>query len=159
MKKIFFLIPFLLVVSCSDSSFDPTLLSDGFKGITHTGPESPQPLGGMYDPSDWCTGKSNGFNKEKTDIVVPNSFAFYPCYPNPISINGKTTLQFSLPQDSFVNLYIIDKYNHILYTLLYTNISAGVHSVMFDSQGYQKGIYRFIIETEQNTCKGDLWIK
>lgn len=159
MKKIIFLIPLLFIFSCSDTSFDPTLLSDGFKGITQTGPESPEPIGGMYDPSDWCYSNINFFSKGNVEVPMPVGFEFGPCYPNPIKLNGTTIIGFAIPESKIVRVYVIDKSQKVLDTLVNESLAAGRYEREYNTEGLPKGIYRLIMEFDEYTCKGDLWIK
>jgi hypothetical protein len=159
MKKFLFLFPLLLILSCNDSErlFDPTLLSDGFKGITVTRADSPEPL--QADPSDWCYSNINLFSKGNTEVPVPISFEFGPCYPNPIELNGTTTIRFAIPEPKIVKVYIIDKTQKVLDVLIDEWLQAGSYERHFNTEGLPKGIYRLIMEVDEYSCKGDLWIK
>jgi len=157
MKKIIFLIPLLFVLSCSDNSFDPTLLSDGFKGITVTGPDGPEPL--QADPTDWCYGTINFFTKGNVDITGPIGFEFGPCYPNPIKLNGTSIIRFAIPESKIVKVYVIDKSQKVLDILVNKSLPAGRYLHEYNTEGLPKGIYRLIMEFDEYSCKGDLWIR
>ncbi len=157
MKKIIFLIPILFVFSCSDKSFDPTLLSDGFKGITVTGPDSPEPL--RADPTDWCYANINFFSKENVEITGPVGFEFGPCYPNPINQNGTTRIRFAIPETKIIKVYVIDNSQRVIDILVNDSLSAGRYEWEYSTEGLYKGIYRLIMEFDGYSCKGDLWIK
>lgn len=157
---------FLFINSCSEEStlFDPTYFGDGFKGITFTAEDSPDPL--KEDPTDWCTSYSNNFNKTMNDTDVtqisdltPMGFGFYPAYPNPITIEGSTTIRYGLPESTHVYIYVVNSNYNKIAELVNREHTAGVYEVRLNANRIGTGVYRVIIETDHLYCKGDIWIK
>lgn len=158
---------FLFVNSCSEEStlYDPTYFGDGFKGITFTAEDSPDPL--KADPTDWCFGYSNNFFKTNDDTsvgevggITPTGFSFGAAFPNPISLNESTTIPFTLPMSTYVYIYIINKDYKILDVIVNDFKSAGSYQVQLDSRRIgASGVYRVVFQSEYFNCKGDIWIK
>lgn len=164
-RLIIIFVPFLLLQSCSseDGIFDPTYFMDGFKGITFTGPDSPEPFGG--DATDWCSDCSffplPDANNDSTeiDIVAPVCFSLEPCYPNPTSVNGYTKVRYSIAAAINIKIYLIDKHHTVLKVFIDRVHEAGTYEVTCDLTGLAPDVYRFIAETEHHFCKGDLLIR
>ncbi|MCC7004803.1 hypothetical protein IT397_02715 [Candidatus Nomurabacteria bacterium] len=168
MKRLIIIaVVFLMINSCSEEStmFDPTYFGDGFKGITFTAEDSPDPL--KVDPTDWCTTYSNNFYKAEDDTSVDDEgnpiiggVIFGAAFPNPININGSTTIPFSLPFSTNVYIYVVNSDYQIITVLVNDLLQAGSYQVQFDSKVIGvSGVYRVIFESEYFFCKGDVWIK
>ncbi len=154
---------FILVTSCSEESslFDPTYFGEGFKGITFTLEDGPEPI--KEDPSDWCYNFRENLNKIEGETGVediPLGYSFYPAYPNPVTLGRPTTLGFALPQESNVYLYIINNDYKIIRVLINSVLAAGRYEVMLDTNGIGiTGVFRVVFEIENFYCKGDIWLK
>ncbi len=166
MKRLIIILASLVVIqSCEEEGdfFDPTYFMDGFKGITHTLEDSPQPFGG--DPTDWCTDCNNYYlpdtnsDSSESEIVSPICFSFEPCYPNPTNVNGYTTLRYSLAAEMNIKIYMIDKHYNVLKVFIDRVHSPGTYEITCDLTGLAPDVYRFIAETEYHFCKGDLLIQ
>lgn len=165
MKRLIIILASLVVIqSCEEEGdfFDPTYFMDGFKGITHTLEDSPQPFGG--DPTDWCTecGSSNLVLKPDSithEEPIPICFSFAPCYPNPTNVNGYTTLRYSLAAEMNIKIYMIDKHYNVLKVFIDRVHTPGTYEITCDLEGLAPDVYRFIAETEYHFCKGDLLIQ
>ncbi len=72
---------------------------------------------------------------------VPLSFDLKQNYPNPF--NPITTIEYSVPQNSFVSLKVYDVAGKEVATLVNTQVSAGNYSVNFNADSYRlsSGIY------------------
>jgi hypothetical protein len=68
-------------------------------------------------------------------ISVPSKFDMKQNYPNPF--NPSTTIQYSIPNDAFVNLKIYDITGRELANLVNTQVKAGSYSVNFNADTYQ----------------------
>ena len=165
MKRLLIIfVPFLLLQSCSSEEgiFDPTYFMDGFKGITFTGPESPESFGG--DTTDWCTECGSSNLVLKPDSITHEEpgvacFSFAPCYPNPTNVNGSTKLRYSIAEEMNIKIYMIDKHYNVLKVLVDRVHSSGTYEVTCDLTGLAPDVYRFIAETDIHFCKGDLLIQ
>ena len=84
-------------------------------------------------------------NEEGEDI--PNRVVLDQNYPNPF--NPTTTIQFSLPRTSNVQLTIFDTQGRIVQTLVNNRtINSGNHEVTFDASGLSSGIYVYQLKTD-----------
>ena len=84
--------------------------------------------------------------------TIPNNFALYAAYPNPF--NPSTTIQFDIPEDSFVSLNVFDMMGRKIKTLLNDKISAGRRSIIWDgtnnlNQSVSAGTYFYMISTSK----------
>jgi hypothetical protein len=164
-RLIIIFVPFLLLQSCSSEEgiFDPTYFMDGFKGITFTGPESPESFGG--DVTDWCSDCNPiplpDAKNDSTEISIVSRvcFSLEPCYPNPTSVDGYTNVRYSIAEEMNIKIYMIDKHYNVLIVLVDRVHSPGSYEVTCDLTGLAPDVYRFIAETDIHFCKGDLLIR
>ena len=63
-------------------------------------------------------------------VYIPQKFSLNQNYPNPF--NPKTTIQFSLPKDSNVKLFVYDVNGKIVKEIINHNIEAGNYKVVWD---------------------------
>jgi endonuclease/exonuclease/phosphatase family metal-dependent hydrolase len=75
----------------------------------------------------------------------PSTFGLMKCYPNPF--NPVTTILYSLPRASDVNLSVFDVTGRLVRNLVTNHQSLGGHSVEFDATGLSSGIYFVRLET------------
>lgn len=69
-------------------------------------------------------------------------------YPNPFT--QLTNIEFILPEDSPITLYVSDMTGKRIATLLnHEQKSAGVHTIPFDGSAYPAGMYYYTIETKE----------
>jgi hypothetical protein len=85
---------------------------------------------------------------------LPTQFSLAQNYPNPFNLG--TTIEFSIPQSSYVKLEIFDIAGRRVNELLNDNLSAGRYCILWDehdSQGHEvaSGIYFYSISTDQFT--------
>jgi|GEM_PF-551186 len=69
----------------------------------------------------------------------PNLFSLNQNYPNPF--NPATTIEYSIPSASFVNVKVYDVLGREIVTLVNTNQNPGKYSVEFNGSGLSSGIY------------------
>jgi hypothetical protein len=84
---------------------------------------------------------------------TPAEFALFQNYPNPFSTAGRspasgggspaTTIHFSIPRASFVQLRIYDLAGKEVKTLVVQNMPAGKHTVKFNANDLPPGIYLY----------------
>ena len=124
-----------------ENMFDNTSLSETNKCIVHTSfsLNSAWP----YDWSESC----NLINQ--IDIIAPISFSLNQNYPNPF--NPYTTLNYELPEDSFVDITVYDMLGNIVNTLVNANQSSGYKSVQWNATNNQgepvsAGVYLYKIQ-------------
>jgi beta-xylosidase len=70
---------------------------------------------------------------------IPNKFFLGQNYPNPF--NPETTIQFSIPKDSFVTLRLFDLLGKVVEVLLSEQLRAGNYRVSWNAQNLPSGIY------------------
>jgi hypothetical protein len=144
--------------------FDPTYFGDGFKGITFTGEDDPTPF--KADPTDWYYSVSNYQPKEQNtsginiEIKGVNGYMFAPAYPNPSRFESGFSINFAIPNDMFVTIYIINKNYETVSVLENRELEAGRYLYWFENKNLKTpGVYRVIMETDGFYSKGDVWIK
>jgi len=76
---------------------------------------------------------------------VPNSFQLFQNYPNPF--NPGTTIQYSIPNASFVELKVFDLLGRELCVLVNKKQEAGTYQVQFDGQNLPAGLYFYRLQT------------
>ena len=83
--------------------------------------------------------------REYISGTVPVDFILYQNYPNPF--NPETTIQFTLPQSSYVKLDIFDSIGRQVETLISSRLDAGNHQVRWNAELYSSGIYIYRLNT------------
>ncbi|MBT7789071.1 MAG: T9SS type A sorting domain-containing protein [Calditrichaeota bacterium] len=76
--------------------------------------------------------------QERSD-VAPHEFAILTAYPNPF--NATTTIAYTVPNTSHVNLSIFDPMGRNVAELLNGQVSSGIHRAVFNAQGLESGIF------------------
>lgn len=96
---------------------------------------------------------------EDSDGKIPTEYALFQNYPNPF--NPSTTIKFTLPEQSFVELRIYDILGREVATLVNEELAAGYHSAKFSNKNLTSGIYiyRIKIENKFNSAKKMLLVK
>lgn len=86
-----------------------------------------------------------------TDVVSVNDVELQPAsfelkqnFPNPF--NPTTTINYSLPNSSFVKLVVYNSIGQEIATLVNETIAAGNHSVEFDASNLSSGIYFYKLQ-------------
>lgn len=82
---------------------------------------------------------------DKPNENQPLGFNLDQNYPNPF--NPSTTIDYTLPENSFVTLKVYDVLGNAIATLVNDNEDAGNHSIVFDAQDLPSGIYLYKIES------------
>ncbi len=79
----------------------------------------------------------------ESDNKIPDSYSLNQNYPNPF--NPLTTINFTIPNEEFVNLKVFNTLGQEVATLVNKEISAGSYSVPFDAARLTSGIYIYKI--------------
>ena len=89
------------------------------------------------------TNNSTGIDKGNFN-TLPREFILFQNYPNPF--NPSTTIQFQIPNSSFVNLKVYDILGREVTTLVNEEKSAGVYEVEFNADDLSSGIYFYTLK-------------
>ena len=77
--------------------------------------------------------------RDITENQVPSSYQLYQNYPNPF--NPETKIEYSIPEESFVNLKVYNVIGQEVVTLVNQHQKAGTYRADFNAEGMQSGIY------------------
>jgi len=81
--------------------------------------------------------------EDESNLNHPQDFNLFQNYPNPF--NPSTTIEYSIPEASFVKLKVYDILGGEVASLVKENKPAGKHSVKFDASNLPSGIYFYRI--------------
>jgi len=81
--------------------------------------------------------------KNSLNIEIPNKYELYQNFPNPF--NPSTTINFGVPNSSFVSLKIYDLLGREVATLVKEKLSPGKYSIDFDGTNFASGVYFYKI--------------
>jgi glucuronoarabinoxylan endo-1,4-beta-xylanase len=73
--------------------------------------------------------------------LMPDEFSLSQNYPNPF--NPETTIEYSLGSESFVEVVVYDILGREIKTLVKEKMTAGKHSVRFEADDMNSGIYYY----------------
>lgn len=90
----------------------------------------------IYDVDNSTTGVSTIY---KTELAN---------YPNPF--NPSTKIQFTIPKDDFVKLYVYDLSGRLIKNLIDGYTTAGNHNITFDGSNLSSGVYFYTLQTSSN---------
>jgi hypothetical protein len=80
--------------------------------------------------------------------TIASGFELYQNYPNPF--NPATEIKFSLADDAKVNLSVYNTNGQLVRTLLDGKIEKGLHTVKFNGEDLNSGIYFYSLEMNGN---------
>jgi len=83
------------------------------------------------------------FSDEIEVITLPMEYSLSQNYPNPF--NPSTTIEYQIPQSSFVTIKVYDALGKEVVTLVNEEKPAGVHEVNFQPKGLTSGLYLYKI--------------
>lgn len=96
-----------------------------------------------------------GWEEEvSVSIPEPDEFTFYQAHPNPF--NPATTINFSLPEASNVNLTVYDVSGRRMKTLIDDYRDAGIHEVIFNGSNLPSGIYIYRLTAANYAATGKM---
>ncbi|HVN49516.1 MAG TPA: cohesin domain-containing protein, partial [Bacteroidota bacterium] len=78
-------------------------------------------------------------------VAIPKDYELSQNYPNPF--NPSTTIKFSLPMDSKVDLIIYNILGQKVATLVSETLSAGYHNVVWNASNMSSGIYFSVLKS------------
>jgi len=78
--------------------------------------------------------------------TIPSAFALAQNYPNPF--NPSTTIEFSLPERSFVKLIVTNLLGQEIETVVSAVKEPGVHHATWNGSKYPSGVYLYRLETK-----------
>lgn len=95
---------------------------------------------------------------EATRDQVKNSTALPSIrnYPNPL--NPSTIIEYTLPENSHVNLRVLNSLGQEIAALANEEKRAGSHSVAFDSNVLPPGLYFYVLTTETGIVSGKMMV-
>lgn len=77
------------------------------------------------------------------NFIVADDFRLSQNYPNPF--NPSTTIEYQIPQSSFVTIKVYDALGKEVVTLVNEEVPAGIHEVNFEPRNLTSGLYLYKI--------------
>jgi len=84
---------------------------------------------------------------EKNKDQLPQEFRLYQNFPNPF--NPVTTIGFSLPLDTFVEINVYSISGQKITTLVNEKMGKGYHNIQFKAENLPSGVYLYCIKTDR----------
>jgi len=81
---------------------------------------------------------------ESISNEIPAEFSLYQNYPNPF--NPGTSIQFSIPQTSYVTLKVVNTLGERVEVLASEELSAGTYNYSWDASNLTSGIYFYKLQ-------------
>jgi hypothetical protein len=98
-----------------------------------------------FDYGNWILKYVNGITD--TEILpIPDEYVLKQNYPNPF--NPTTTIEYSVPQSSYVTLKVFNVLGKEVATLVNGQNGAGRHKVNFDASTLNSGVYFYRIDAD-----------
>jgi len=111
----------------------------------------------VADGGPWISENSvsgNLFDEEGVTTTAPMAYALIGNYPNPF--NPTTTISYSLPQASFVNLSVFDLTGRQVAELVNGWREIGIHDLTFDGSALASGTYYYRLTAGDYTATGKM---
>ena len=83
---------------------------------------------------------------EQIDASTPTEFVLKHNYPTPF--NPSTTINFSIPEASFVSLKVFNSLGQEIETLVAKELNAGNYKYDWNAKNFTSGIYFYTLQTE-----------
>lgn len=90
--------------------------------------------------------KESTVGLQEHNINIPSEYSLEQNYPNPF--NPITTIEFSIPEKSFVNLEVFNALGEKVTTLASKELSAGSYKYEWDGSNLPSGIYLYRLKTQ-----------
>ncbi len=81
---------------------------------------------------------------EEKSKEIPTKFELYQNYPNPF--NPTTTIEFDLPERSYVRLVVYDVLGREIERVVDEELDAGKYKVKFDASNLLSGVYFYVLD-------------
>jgi len=88
-------------------------------------------------------------NNVEINGTVPQKFAVEQNYPNPF--NPTTTINYTVPEKSFVTLKVFDVLGREVATLVNGEVELGNHQVTFNASKLSSGVYYYTLQAGNST--------
>ena len=93
-------------------------------------------------------------NANDNDVIVPSDFELVQNYPNPF--NPSTTIDFSVPSLSDVNISVYDINGRLVNTLMNSTLTSGTYSVVWNGDdlngnAVSAGIYMYSLTSDETS--------
>ncbi|MBK7868346.1 MAG: T9SS type A sorting domain-containing protein [Ignavibacteriales bacterium] len=79
-----------------------------------------------------------------TNSGIPDRYELFQSYPNPF--NPTTTIKYSIPRVSFVNIRIYDILGREVKTLVNEEKLPGIYSIQFNGGNFTSGVYFYRLQ-------------
>ncbi|HVO72670.1 MAG TPA: family 43 glycosylhydrolase [Ignavibacteriaceae bacterium] len=107
---------------------------------------------------DWSPITDVDHGDKLNDSNIPDKFFLEQNYPNPF--NPVTTINYGVPEESFVNLSVYDILGRKVKTIVNNPQPSGSYSEIFNAAGMSSGLYFYSLQTgKQLTSKKMMLIK
>ena len=83
--------------------------------------------------------------------IVPSAYSLYQNYPNPF--NPSTTINFDVPEKSFVKMSIYDITGVLVTTLVNEELKQGKYKVDWDGANFSSGVYFITFSSQKGFAK------
>lgn len=90
-------------------------------------------------------------NVIEISVNIPAKFELEQNYPNPF--NPVTTISFSLPEASVVNLTLFNSLGEEVETIVNNSMAAGRHTITLDASNYSSGVYVYVLKAVDSSGK------
>ena len=136
---------------CTEISYTPyidTVFLDVYIFPDSTGPPDQWPMLGH----DNLMTRNYNFVDNVTSIddenkIIPKNYILKQNYPNPF--NNSTVIEFSLPDDEYINLSVYDILGRRVDKLVDGKLTAGQHRITWCNKDVSSGIYFYVLKTEK----------
>jgi len=104
--------------------------------------------GTPIEGSDCVIIKAKNLRKDLTgnSSNVPEEYALFENFPNPF--NPSTTIQFAVPEQSFVKLEVYNSLGEKVTTLVAETLAAGIYSFNWNATYLPSGVYIYSIQSK-----------
>ncbi len=92
----------------------------------------------------WIFNTSNYTSMEGNNLNIPEEFKLYQNFPNPF--NPGTTIEFDLPERSYVKLVVYDVLGREIQRLVDKELDEGRYRVDFNTSNLSSGIYFYVLD-------------
>jgi hypothetical protein len=120
---------------------DPEILKIVIAGGITTGP--------ALTAQTWVYVDTMTVGVETVNNNIPEEYVLKQNYPNPF--NPRTTIQFSIPAEGFVTLYVFNALGETVSTLVSENLNAGTYKYDWNAVELPSGIYFYRLNANEYT--------